>query len=201
MENEKAAAAVTATMGGKAAPSISTAGGKNGGVQLTFLANLAFHQQPVNVVRFSPDGKYLASASDDHWVVIWQRVEKEEATPSKRAAIATTPSGNNVPSDSKQQQMDTTSDGKNGGSNTIDLADASSSSTPSPSPSPSPAATTNSTSNSPSKEVPFGADADEVLDEKEEWVVVHRLRGHLSEIYDLCWSPDSTGTGMGMDMR
>lgn len=31
---------------------------------LTFLANLDFHEQPVNAVRFSPDGSYLASASD-----------------------------------------------------------------------------------------------------------------------------------------
>jgi WD40 repeat protein len=31
---------------------------------VTFLANLEFHGEAVNAVKFSPDGKYLASASD-----------------------------------------------------------------------------------------------------------------------------------------
>ena len=27
---------------------------------------------------------------------------------------------------------------------------------------------------------------------KENWTIVKLLRGHLEDIYDLCWSPDST---------
>lgn len=28
---------------------------------------------------------------------------------------------------------------------------------------------------------------------KENWSLVKLLRGHLEDIYDLCWSPDSSG--------
>lgn len=27
---------------------------------------------------------------------------------------------------------------------------------------------------------------------KENWTVVKMMRGHLEDVYDLCWSPDST---------
>ena len=27
---------------------------------------------------------------------------------------------------------------------------------------------------------------------KENWTIVKLLRGHLEDVYDLCWSPDST---------
>ena len=29
-------------------------------------------------------------------------------------------------------------------------------------------------------------------DGKENWTVVKMMRGHLEDVYDLCWSPDST---------
>jgi len=38
------------------------------------LAILHDHSKPVNCVRFSPDGKYLATCSDDSIVFLWQRI-------------------------------------------------------------------------------------------------------------------------------
>ena len=36
----------------------------DGGASLDFLANLTRHTKAVNVVRFSPDGSFLATGSD-----------------------------------------------------------------------------------------------------------------------------------------
>ncbi|CAH8466253.1 unnamed protein product [Dicrocoelium dendriticum] len=38
---------------------------------LAYLASLKRHEKPVNVVRWSPSGDYLASAGDDLFVIIW----------------------------------------------------------------------------------------------------------------------------------
>jgi chromatin assembly factor 1 subunit B len=38
-----------------------------------FAATLARHVKPVNCVRFSPNGQYLASASDGGIVVLWRQ--------------------------------------------------------------------------------------------------------------------------------
>ncbi|CDS09776.1 hypothetical protein LRAMOSA02453 [Lichtheimia ramosa] len=42
-------------------------------VHIEFLSELKRHSGPVNVVRFSPSGEYLASAGDDSCVIIWKR--------------------------------------------------------------------------------------------------------------------------------
>nr|CAH8819342.1 unnamed protein product [Trichobilharzia regenti] len=39
--------------------------------QLVHLASLKRHEKPVNVVRWSPSGDYLASAGDDLFIIIW----------------------------------------------------------------------------------------------------------------------------------
>lgn len=36
------------------------------------LAAMEGHGGPVNCVRFSPDGRFLATASDDHMVLLWE---------------------------------------------------------------------------------------------------------------------------------
>lgn len=42
-------------------------------VEPTYLYDLSGgHQKTVNCVRFSPNGQYLASSSDDQLVIIWQ---------------------------------------------------------------------------------------------------------------------------------
>ncbi|KAH8868730.1 Chromatin assembly factor 1 subunit B [Schistosoma japonicum] len=38
---------------------------------LTYLASLKRHEKPVNVVRWSPSGDYLASAGDDLFIILW----------------------------------------------------------------------------------------------------------------------------------
>ena len=39
---------------------------------IEFLASMKGHTKSVNVVRFSPNGKFLASAGDDALILIWQ---------------------------------------------------------------------------------------------------------------------------------
>ncbi|CEG70216.1 hypothetical protein RMATCC62417_06154 [Rhizopus microsporus] len=41
-------------------------------VHIDFLSELKRHSAPVNVVRFSPQGDYLASAGDDTCIIIWK---------------------------------------------------------------------------------------------------------------------------------
>ncbi|KAI7862254.1 WD40-repeat-containing domain protein [Spinellus fusiger] len=41
-------------------------------VRIDFLCELKRHSSPVNVVRFSPTGDYLASAGDDACVIVWR---------------------------------------------------------------------------------------------------------------------------------
>lgn len=84
-------------------------------VKVVFLSSLTRHTKTVNVVRFSPDGRLLASAGDDAVVCLWRLSE---------GAV-----GGNLE----------------------------------------------------------GADAGN----KENWTVTKILRGHLEDIYDLCWSQRS----------
>lgn len=42
----------------------------DGGVSLDFLANLTRHTKAVNVVRFSPDGNFLATGSDGKYYLV-----------------------------------------------------------------------------------------------------------------------------------
>ncbi|KAK7107539.1 chromatin assembly factor 1 subunit B-like [Littorina saxatilis] len=88
-----------------------------GKVDVDFLSNLRRHTATVNVCRFSPDGKLLATAGDDAVILLWKL--NDVPTPA-----------NNIFSD-------------------------------------------------------------EDADNKESWVVYKSLRGHLGDVYDLCWSPDS----------
>ena len=43
--------------------------------RVSYLANLKVHTATVNVVKWSPDGNLLASASDDGYVIIWRELE------------------------------------------------------------------------------------------------------------------------------
>ncbi|KAI9256270.1 WD40-repeat-containing domain protein [Sporodiniella umbellata] len=48
-------------------------------VKVEFLSELKRHTSPVNVVRFSPGGDYLASAGDDACIIIWKLSPTMEA--------------------------------------------------------------------------------------------------------------------------
>ena len=50
---------------------------QDGKIKLEFLAHLSRHTRPVNTVRFSPNGKLLATASDDAIVCIWKKSQLE----------------------------------------------------------------------------------------------------------------------------
>lgn len=41
-------------------------------VQLQYLSSISFHNDSVNCIRFSPCCKYLASASSDNWIILWE---------------------------------------------------------------------------------------------------------------------------------
>eukprot|EP00466_Bigelowiella_natans_P011094 jgi/Bigna1/145766/aug1.103_g20474 len=45
---------------------------EKGELNVKILANLKYHSAGVNIVRFSPDGKYLASAGDDGMIFVYQ---------------------------------------------------------------------------------------------------------------------------------
>lgn len=100
----------------------------------------------------------------DHWVVIWQRVDTDDSPASDATAAPIV-------------AVDATS---------IDLTATSGGVDATAGPSASPAAVAPAA-------VPFGADPDDCIESKEKWVQFQRMRGHVSEIYDLCWSPNSKG--------
>ncbi|CAB3238836.1 unnamed protein product [Arctia plantaginis] len=51
----------------------------SGSVNLEVAADLTRHQKAVNVVRWSPNGKFLASGDDESIIFIWKKTDKEPA--------------------------------------------------------------------------------------------------------------------------
>uniref|UniRef100_A0A1B0DBG9 CAF1B/HIR1 beta-propeller domain-containing protein n=1 Tax=Phlebotomus papatasi TaxID=29031 RepID=A0A1B0DBG9_PHLPP len=51
---------------------------EDGRVSLEIVADLTRHQRAVNAVRWSPSGKYLASADDESAIFIWKQREENE---------------------------------------------------------------------------------------------------------------------------
>ncbi|CAO3592339.1 unnamed protein product [Absidia cylindrospora] len=49
-------------------------------VRIDFLSELKRHSSPVNVVRFSPQGEYLASAGDDACIILWRLSANKETS-------------------------------------------------------------------------------------------------------------------------
>ncbi|XP_063303458.1 chromatin assembly factor 1 subunit B [Pelobates fuscus] len=91
----------------------------DGKAVVEFLASLVRHTKAVNVVRFSPNGEFLASGGDDAAILLWKINENKEPEPT-----------------------------------------------------------------------PFQEDNEGELN-KENWSVVKTLRGHLEDVYDICWTQDS----------
>lgn len=50
---------------------------------VTFRYGLQAHQSNINAVKFSPDGRYLATGSDDKMIIIWEIRENFVTTCSK----------------------------------------------------------------------------------------------------------------------
>lgn len=48
-------------------------------MNLEVAADLTRHQKAVNVVRWSPNGQYLASGDDESIIFIWKKTDKEPA--------------------------------------------------------------------------------------------------------------------------
>jgi WD40 repeat protein len=133
-----------------------------GGPEVEFLSSLELHEEPVNCVRFSPDGRYLASGSDDRLIHIWKAVEDDKETQHNQQE-------NREMKDDKQAES---GDGSNK-QNEILVED-----------NPTPA------HSSFTQTLPFGVERSEVFDQKEQWSKVKTLRSVGSELYDLSWSPD-----------
>lgn len=190
---------------------------------------MEFHSEPVNVVRFSPDGLSLASAGDgkeviqehfnapmyglrrinalhvsrmlmvlvlhtfacsDRWIAIWQRA----GTTALTGASST---------DTPMAVTDSTTTNTNGTSTApatpgSDVAAGSAPNAPmdltddtAATPTPSSAPTTTPIVTAPS--IAFGTDPNDIIESKETWLKVTGLMGHFSAVYDLTWSPSSTG--------
>ncbi|XP_045768940.1 chromatin assembly factor 1 subunit B [Maniola jurtina] len=54
----------------------------SGSVNLEIAADLTKHQKAVNVVRWSPNGQYLASGDDESIIFVWKQKIEEPAPPS-----------------------------------------------------------------------------------------------------------------------
>lgn len=52
----------------------------------TYLATLSGHDKAVNVVRFCPAGKLLATGSDDGELLLWARDAEREVVEGKKSA-------------------------------------------------------------------------------------------------------------------
>lgn len=51
---------------------------ENSSKMVEFLGALnSGHEKPVNCLKFSPDGKFFASASDDYSIIIWSEQVKQ----------------------------------------------------------------------------------------------------------------------------
>jgi chromatin assembly factor 1 subunit B len=129
-------------------------------MRVAFLASLERHALPVNVVRFSPDGSRIASASDDGYVMIWQKNDNVVAVVVNSSAVA----------------MDTDVDSSSAAAATTTAA--ATSSTPSANATTSTPAVSSSTIDSAARD--DGA--------VESWSVQTVLRA-TSSVYDLAWSP------------
>ncbi|XP_017278117.1 chromatin assembly factor 1 subunit B isoform X2 [Kryptolebias marmoratus] len=93
--------------------------GPDGKAVVEYLSNLARHTKAVNVVRFSPNGEFLASGGDDSAIFLWKLIDCKE----------------------------------------------------------------------PEQAPVFQEDEDAQLN-KESWSVVKTLRGHIEDVYDICWTRD-----------
>lgn len=51
---------------------------------VTFRYGLQAHQSNINAVKFSPDGRYLATGSDDKMIIIWEIRENFVSTSSSQ---------------------------------------------------------------------------------------------------------------------
>lgn len=51
---------------------------ETGTVDLELACDLAHHQRAVNVVRWSPNGQFLASGDDESYIIIWKRRQDKE---------------------------------------------------------------------------------------------------------------------------
>ena len=139
---------------------------------LKFLVSLMGHQKTVNCARFSPCGRYLATASDDGNLMLWSKnlnyeKFKKTAEDAKENAIAIAPSGGLVsssPVDKKEAVAE------------APTQEASSAALPSPQ----------------------EEDAEFWLDVREERALTRRFLGrHTCDVYDLTWSADSRMVASG----
>ncbi|KAK7939248.1 hypothetical protein WMY93_002574 [Mugilogobius chulae] len=93
--------------------------GPDGKAAVDFLSNLSRHTKAVNVVRFSPNGEFLASGGDDAAILLWKL------------------------NDSKEPEH-----------------------------------------------APVFQEDEEAQLNKESWSVLKTLRGHIEDVYDICWARD-----------
>ena len=179
----------------------------NGCPRVLFLSSISKHTLPVNVVRFSPDGKLLASASDDCNVMLWTQDEMQAEDNAAGTADSelqqVEPASQPLPSASSTSEpaavLDddviclTPASPTRSPARPSDSSSSSSSSSSSTSPPPRSAATPVSPPSSPTT-TPFASDPDADFSSLviEQWSRASLLRGHLSEIYALHWSPDGS---------
>lgn len=100
--------------------------GPDGKAVVDFLSNLVRHTKAVNVVRFSPNGEFLASGGDDAAIFLWKLNDNKE----------------------------------------------------------------------PEQTLVFQEEEDAQLN-KESWSVVKTLRGHIEDVYDICWAQDGNSMVSG----